>query len=187
MEKGTISKLEHLQTGVIILHRTPASINPISWVAAAIRFFTKSKYNHVSTVVNNWRVPFINEAIEKGITATSATERLIGQDVKILMMKGLPKEKEWAKKANAYLGNTGYDFTSLLLFQPILILTKKWIGRKEGKADRKLYCSEYVAKLIYETYNISSFKEWWTVAPVKIEESTAFEVIFEGKINKIIE
>lgn len=163
-----------LETGDIVLFRTKPSLNPLSWVAAGIRFFTRYRYNHVGIVVSNWDKLFINEAVEKGVLSIPLEGRLDGQEIKIIRGINSIDEKVFARKANSFLGKTGYDFSSLLLFQLWFQLTGKWVGKKGDRASRRLYCSEYAAYM-YE------LKDWWTYSPDMIGEEKNFMTIFEGE------
>lgn len=169
-----------LQTGDIVLFRTPFKwYNPISYLGAAIRFFTKYPYNHVGVVVSNWGKLFINEAIEKGVISIPVENRFKGEDVLILRDPIGIDEEVFARRANSFLGNTGYDFTSLLMFQLIFQVTKTWIGRTQEKAKKRMYCSEYVAYL----YGINN---WWRVSPDRINNGGTFNVVFEGNNKELL-
>jgi hypothetical protein len=171
-------KIADFKTGDIILFHTPLVwYKPMSWLSALIRLFTKSYYNHVGVVVCNWGVPFLNEAIEIGVTPIMLSERINGSDIRVIRPKSpIMDEKTFAMQANSKLGRTGYDFKGLLFYQLIYQLTGHWLGHTDaGHADRRMYCAEYGAWM-YK--NI--FKDWWEVAPNVIDQSVAFFTVFKG-------
>ena len=156
------------KTGDIVLFKTKFKwYNPITYVSVAIRAITGYDYNHVGVVVSNWDKLFLNEAIEKGVISIPLEKRLKGQEILVLRDSSPIDEKKFAVEANSFLGNTGYDFSSLLVFQLIYQITNKWIGRKEENATKRMYCSEYVAYLY-------KMKDWWAVAPDAIGNDKRF-------------
>lgn len=172
-------KIEDLKTGYIVGFYTPLKwYNPATWLSALIRLFADIKYNHVGIVVENWEVPFINEAVFKGVIPIEAKSRLKGKHVRIAEVETDMLERQIAVRANSKLGRTGYDFSGLLFHQLILQLFGVWIGRKGEKAGKKMYCYEYVA-WIYEEY----FPEWWSINPKFIWGHPEVKIIFEGKIK----
>lgn len=171
--------LSDFKTGDIILFHTKLKWhNPMSWLSALIRMFTKCRYNHVGIVVENWGVPFLNEAIETGIISIPLKDRLNGREMRIIrQITPIVPEKEFAVKANDRLGRTGYDFSGLLWFQLIYQLTGHWLGHTGEAAKSRMYCAEYVAFMYPEV-----FERWWQIAPVDIHNSKEFSTLFEGSI-----
>jgi hypothetical protein len=166
-----------LQTGDIVYFRTRARLlNPLTWIAPPIRFFAKIKYNHVGVIVENWDVPFVNEAVEKGVISINSLDRIKG---KVMIKRPLFEidERKFAVKANSMLGKTGYDFSALLIHQLIFQTTGIWMGRKGNKAAKRMYCYEYVAWC----YN-KLFPEWWKISPINMINHKDFETVFEGKV-----
>lgn len=176
-------KQQRLKTGMIIGFYTPFKIyKPATWLSALIRLFTGAKYNHWALIVNNWGVPFVNEAKAKGITTSMAVCALSKKKVVILKPKDEFPEHNIARKTNSKLGTTGYDFSSLLFFQLIYQLTGWWIGRvKKEKAEKRMYCTEYVG-YVYDMY----FPEWWKTDPKTIEDHHLLVKVFEGNIQSVI-
>jgi hypothetical protein len=60
------------------------------------------------------------------------------------------------------VGVTAYDFESLILRQPLELITGKW--REKSDKETRMYCSEYVAWVygVKESYRMSpqDFYEW---------------------------
>jgi len=171
-----------VRTGDIVLFRTPFKLwKPASWLSALIRYFAKIKYNHVGVVVSNWNVPFVNEALGRGVIPSPFKDRVIGVQVKILrpnfyLADGF--EKAFATKANSKLGITGYDFSGLLFFQLVYQIFGVWIGTKNKKrAEKRMYCYEYVG-WCYSNL----FPDWWKINPAKISDIANFSSLFEGKL-----
>lgn len=55
---------------------------------------------------------------------------------------------------------TPYDYWSLIHDQVIRTLHKKWVGRTDDKAARKMVCHEF-AQFIWNCYHPGIFPEWW--------------------------
>lgn len=170
-------KITDFKTGDLILFHTQLKwYSPMSWLSVAIRFFTKSYYNHIGVVVVNWGVPFLNEAIETGIITIPLTERLDGRAIRVIRPKKAIDEKSFAVKANSKLGHTGYDFSGLIIYQLIFQMTGHWLGHTDaGGADKRMYCGEYAA-WNYPKY----FPKWWQTAPSEEDKSKDFNTQFEG-------
>ena len=118
-----------LKTGDIILFRTPFKVfNPISYLSASIRFFASIKYNHAGIIIKNWDVPFVNEAVGRGVISMPYIDRKADK-IKILRPAFDINEKELAQKANSALGKTPYDFSGLLFWQ-LLFQTRIRQGQK---------------------------------------------------------
>lgn len=137
-------------TGDIILFYTPLTLNPLTWISALIRLF-QGKYSHIGVEVDNWGVPFINEAIGIEVKCTPSSVRLKEGNYKRRRGKEAIVESDFARKANSMLGKR-YDIVSLCLWMPIYKITGKWYGSRGNKAHGSLICSEYVA-LCYELPN----------------------------------
>jgi hypothetical protein len=151
-----------LKTGDVILFHTKFKITkPLTWIPVFIRLCLNTRYNHVGVIISNWGKLFLNEADEKGIVAVPIEERLKNKEYVVLRCIHPIIERDFAIKANSYLGSK-YDFLSLFVYYPIYLLTGKWIEPTRSRNDqRKLFCSEYVA-LLYDIPN------WWKVNPKDI-------------------
>lgn len=184
--------LDKLSTGQIVFFRY--NYSPIS---ALIRWFInlghskKCPYNHVGLVVFIWGVPFIVESVGRGVIATPAIIRLFNARINVKEYKKAVGEKNFAKIAVSYMGHTPYDWFGTFFHQVVFKFTGKWIGRKEKKADRRLYCSEYVAK-VYNLYSKlytkgrEKFPEWERTDPRDIYFDDHLTEVYEGKVNAIL-
>jgi hypothetical protein len=149
----------------------------MSWLSALIRLFARIRYNHTGVIVNNWSIPFVNEAVGRGIISIEAKERMAGKQVKIFRRKNPIIERDFAIRANSKLGKTPYDFSGLLFYQLAFQLFHVWIGTKnKERAEKKMYCYEYIAWL-----HSDIFSDWWKINPKDIEKNEYLECIFEGK------
>lgn len=174
-----------LRTGDIILFYKPFKWYKIrtylSWI---IRKIAMTKYNHAGVVVNNWYIPFLNEAQGVGLITESCHTRLVGCHIKIMRRLDIDSisEASLAVKANGIIGNTKYDFMGLV-HQLVLntwykISGKKiWIGKKGDDASRRMYCYEYAAWVHNDLY-----PEWWKIDLPAMRYDSRFKVIFKGKI-----
>lgn len=161
-----------LKTGdVILTHGT-------SFLARAIRYFTRSEFNHAILVVEIWGDKFLLEAQKEGLVINTIPESLTNKQFKILRAKtyadGLPveKAKELAMFVMPMVGKHRYDFGSLLVAQPIKQIFNVWVGRRNAKASKRLYCSEFIA-LVYNRM-FKFFPYWYETTPKDLNESTVY-------------
>jgi len=128
---------ENLQTGDV-LHCRGKGIIP-----KLIMWATKSQWSHTAIFIWCWGQPFIIEAQAKGVHIIPYYEWLkkYSYDFEVSRNKNLVDYKLFAVQAMSVLGTTGYDFVSLLIRQPLLIITGKW--RKQKFEESRMYCSEF--------------------------------------------
>ena len=112
-------------------------------LARLIMWATKSSWSHTAVYIELWEQPFILEAQSKGVHAIPYYEWLkkYAYTFSISRNEYLTDHRLWSIQAMSKLGTTGYDFVSLLIRQPRLILTGKW--RKQKFESDRMYCSEY--------------------------------------------
>ena len=166
------------KTGYILETYTPLGLNPMSWLSNLIRFFCKTKYSHTGIIVMNWDMPFINEAIGKGVIASPLMDKYKGHNVRISSIEHNLEERYIAQRANSKIGITGYDFSGLLWYQLVYQLTGHWFGyTTEARASEKFYCYEFVCW----TYN-TLFPQWYKLEPKQMNESPLRKTLFEGKL-----
>ena len=170
-----------MKTGYILETYSPLKwYKPMSWLSNLIRFFCKTKYSHTGIIINDWGVPFINEALANGVMASPLT-KYIGHHVRIseLIQVPEPQEETLARKANSKIGITPYDFSGLLFWQLLYQLTGHWFGSTDkDRADDKFFCYEYVGWVHSEF-----FPDWYKLEPKQMEtcnRRTIFEGIFKG-------
>jgi hypothetical protein len=163
-----------LKSGDIILFSNAfVWYNPMRWLSWAIRKFTKAKYNHVGVVVNNWGVPFINEALVSGVVARPAQKHLHRHLTKIKVLRhryGLI-EDNFCRKANSKLG-IKYDKAALVFHHSVYRITGEWNGSTGPQSEGKMVCSEYAAWC----YGLNG---WWALSAKELEHHPAFTVVFE--------
>lgn len=165
-----------LRPGDIILYRNEFILKePMTYVSAAVRYFTNSYYNHCAIVVETEQGLMINEAIAEGIVSRPLEEHLERTKSKICVLRS--KQPVYDRSLNdRAMSKVGaeYDFMSLIVYQVIYRTTGIWIGRKRQSAERVMVCSEYVAW-------VYSMPEWWLASVKEIQQSDLFEVVYQEK------
>lgn len=140
--------------------------HPGSWLSAAVRFFTGSRYNHSFLFYTIGRVDCVIEATERGVYITPFQEwqKKYPHELRVIR---LTKYTGDPKKLVSSFGKY-YDYTSLFRHQVVHQIqrwfgVKKWKGRTGEKAAEKLYCSELVAYV----FNVP---EWWRFTTADLAE-----------------
>jgi|TARA_R110000851_G_scaffold112921_3_gene237314 hypothetical protein len=172
-----------LQTGDIISTYTPFEWKrPMTYMAPLIRFFTKYKYTHVAIALECWGSMFICEAFTSGIIIRPVKEFPDKMKVSVIRPNFEIDKIGLSKKALSKVSTTKYDLLSLVFFQIIYQITGKWYGHtKARKAEKKFYCSEYVAWLY-----MNVFSKWYMTTPEDIHKSEDFTIVFEGWDHELI-
>lgn len=136
-----------------------------SWLARAIQFWMKVYINrnglitdfipnHVATVIDVWGVAMVAEANAKGIEVRYTAGEYIKKNKLVVMTINQDVDPDWSKYASQYFTIPHrYDVLNFI-YQMIMILTGKWVGPKGHKAERRIYCSEYIAILLDKCYDI---------------------------------
>lgn len=148
-----ITKLNsiHLQEGDV-LHCTSNG-----WLAKLIKFFTRSKINHTAIILKIGHHFFVADAQINGVNLKTIDEWNNKYNYQYIISR--PK-KFTSKNFNRALdkcGITGYDFASLL-FQAWYQVTGRWVGKTKERAEKRMYCSEYVAYVL-------DLDKWWMKSP----------------------
>lgn len=117
-----------------------------SWIAKAIRWATKSHYNHACIFIEIWGQPYFMDSAANGTNLIPMDEWEKEYEFEYVVYRNpkLTDHKAFNIKAVSKSGHTGYDFKSLILRQPWQIITGKW-KYKGDKETEKMYCSEYTA------------------------------------------
>lgn len=168
-----------LKVGQVGLIRTPFHLLKIrTYLSVLIRFFNKTKYNHVFIITDINGKLFVCET-DKIVIATPIEKRLSGKKFIIKELNiVLPSISD---HAHEYLGSVGYDYRGTMFDQLIYQLFKVWIGRTKEKADKKMYCSEYVARVINKASGGKLFPDWWKITPKDlIEDIQNFKTIYSN-------
>lgn len=130
-----------LKTGDILHCRRETILSKI------IRWFTRSDFaNHTAIVIECWGQIYVVDAQKDGVNPRPLRAWLdtYKYDVIVARTKVGPKDlNAMSIRAFMKVGNTGYDFKSLLLKYPWWTITGKW--KKEADPEEKMFCSEYVA------------------------------------------
>lgn len=151
-------------------------------MAPIIRFFTKYKYTHTAIALECWGSMFVCEAYTSGIIIRPLEEFSDKMKVSVTRPNFEFDKRELSKKAMSKVSTTKYDLISLILFQILYQITGKWYGHtKARKAEKKFYCSEYVAWLYKNV-----FSEWYMTTPEDIHKSENFQTVFEGWDHELI-
>jgi len=170
-------EIHDIQEGDIILVHSKKGFIP-----KAIRYFTKCHYNHAAMVIKAMGELAVIEAVENGFIITQSLDQYVKEtpEKREILVKR-PIMQHFSSIQSAYfnifniIGNK-YDFKSLLFSQLIWQITKekKWKGKKDIKAAKRIYCSEACA-FAYKDL----FPEWWTVAPVDLFKSKKLKSILK--------
>jgi hypothetical protein len=106
-------------------------------------------FNHGANAVDDMDNVIIGESQAKGYLnlPIEKTEYPGKENNFIILTPAVPyseKEKTLFSRASYVLScvATRYDFASLLLWQPLMVVTGKWYGRKGNNAEGRMYCTE---------------------------------------------
>lgn len=132
---------QDLKTGDILHCRGNVLLSKI------IRWFTKSDFsNHTAVVIECWGQIYVVDAQKDGVNPRPIDKWIedYGYEVIVARPKVGPKDpKTFSIRAFTKVGNTGYDFKSLILKHPWYTITGRW--KTETDSEEKMFCSEYVA------------------------------------------
>jgi hypothetical protein len=133
------SKIE-LKAGDILICRGHRLISKL------IRWATKSKYNHAAIFLEIWGQKYVMDSSAKGtnLVPFEEWEKIWNFEYIVYRNPNLKAWKKFSIRALSKSGSTAYDFASLLIRQPLMLLGRKW-KYKGDKENEKMYCSEYTA------------------------------------------
>lgn len=158
--------------GDVILTKIPFVWNkPIRYVSWAIRVVLNSWFNHIAIYTYYRGEPCIIEATSGGVRMISLDNFI--KDFKIEVRRNQDLKHGCTKKLVKYIGSTGYDYSSLVIYQLIYQITGKWLGRKGVKASNKFYCSELYAYMC-------DYNDWWKTTPKDIGEKD-YKLIYSNR------
>lgn len=145
------------------------------WLGKQIKRFTKSTTNHTALVINVSGVLMVIDSQKNGTNPKTFENWLskYAYDYKVFRYHygNADWGREIRKRALSKSGVTGYDFASLLLWQPWYLLTGKWKGRTKEQAEKRMYCSEFVAW-------VHEFPNWWTFSPGAVQDFCEKSIYF---------
>lgn len=154
--------------GDIILFKTPFYLlKPMSWLAALIRLFTGSPYNHAGIVHEiNGRL-FFCEADENGVHTELLESRLEGSKSKILILR--PRFNFNAEIINFNCENIlGRKYGEWLLIKyAFAILTGQPMRSEEARKGNTFVCT-HVAAYVHGLNN------WWRTSPKELYNDPRF-------------
>jgi len=170
--KSIQCNITEINTGDILL------VSGRKWLARAIQFFEKNKWNHAAVFIWLYDELFVCESDKRGISLTKFSDYISG---KAGLMYCSPKIKDDklhpVRLASVMLpkcGHVPYDFVNLLFYQPIRFMFGKWIGRKQSKSDKRFICGEWCA-YVYNKLDYKYFPNWNKIAPVDIFNDDKFD------------
>jgi hypothetical protein len=153
-----IKAMEHLLKSGDVLHCSSKR-----WLPRLIQWFTKSRINHTALVVNVLGELFIIDSQKDGTNLRPIEQWEKKYNYKYIVHRPIAFSPHQLQRAIHKIGSTSYDFASLFLWQPLYIITGKWHGKSKGKAENRMYCSEYVAWVFM-------FPGWWKLSPQAVFE-----------------
>lgn len=170
--------MTYLKTGDFVIEHTKLKWNkPLTWLSAAVRFFTHFDYNHGGIIT-----------IEKGHIYVIHASTKVKKDkwldfadpkkkkIQVWRNEAITKPEEYViEKANSLVGGK-YDYASLLFFQLVRALFKVWIGKKGEDAAERLYCSE-----LYAYVHSDLFPNWYELDVSDIIETGKLDIIYDSE------
>ncbi len=184
-----------IKAGDIILFRGT------SWLSRSIQFVMKRYrkrlglapriiYNHAAMIVTYKGEPYVVEANAKGIEASAFDAIYINRlnKIKIISPKKAYTKVEKSKISDVAINScfrpTRYDFFNFFYQIDLVLRTKsttnkKWLGPKEGKAEKRLYCTEAVATWANKV-RPNTFNKPWSVNPLDVDLNKYYKEIYNG-------
>lgn len=173
-----------IETGIIISVHTPFVFYKLkTWLSVLIRWFTKSYWQHTACIVLINNEVYVTEANPKIIPVK--WDKFVKN--KIIKLSEANFEFNKSAMSNILLSRTGdeYDYAGTLLHQAIYQLSGVWLGHTEGFADRKLYCSEYIA-WAYNKIQPDLFKNYYKTSPKDLANDNRFIDIYKGPAKDLM-
>jgi hypothetical protein len=151
-------------------------VSSSSFLAKAIQFFQRNRWNHSAMCWWAYDELFVIEADSNGIAITKMQDYLnSNKSLMILKPKFNIDGSELGKFMLPKCGKIKYDKFNLLVDQPVRFVTGGvWIGKKGNNATKRFICGEWVA-YCYNYFNKEIFKNWYEIAPVDIYNDLNFE------------
>lgn len=129
-----------------------------------IKWATKSKWTHSCQYFIKDGTEGILEAQEKGVHFLTYEDWVKRYNYEyIVYRRRIINLEQLKEKAFSKLGNTGYDYVSFMIKQPIKLLTGKWVYQGERIEGRAMICSELTAW-------IEGHRDYYKMTPALIEE-----------------
>jgi hypothetical protein len=137
-------------------------------------------YSHNARIVDIWGELYVCEANAKGIQtqplSVAYTEKEWENRINVLVPE-IPYNEEELRLINKLSVNyslvvTRYDYFNFI-FHLIQIITGWWIGPTGAKAEKKLYCSEFVAH-VENLVRPDTFRNDSSVNPIDVAINSNF-------------
>lgn len=116
-----------------------------SLLSKLIMKFTKSNYSHAALAIEVWGEICIIDSQKDGTNLRLLKEWGKNYKYKYDIVRPFSFTTEMKSRAIEKMGFTPYDFYSLVILQPLYLITKRWFGKRGEKAEKRMYCSEFVA------------------------------------------
>lgn len=121
-----------------------------SLLSKAIRLITRSRISHNALAIKIDTEIYIIDAQRRGVNITRFREwhRKYKYNFYIVRLKETSNifyKQAVKERAKESIGITKYDFASLLLWQPLYLITGYWPIKKIQNSKKRFYCSEFVA------------------------------------------
>jgi hypothetical protein len=131
-------------------------------ISRGIQLVTKSKINHTAMVIEIWGQLYIIDAQSDGVNPRPLKDWMRKYKYEFIIHRPQNIDiKKLSVKAMSKSGVTPYDFSSLLITQPIFLITGKWVGRTKVKSEKKMYCSEFIAWVF-------DVEKYWEYSPSRL-------------------
>lgn len=146
---------EHLMPGDV-LHCTGDS-----FLSKAIQLFCRSRINHTAFVIEIAGIIYIIDSDAHGVNPKLLEHWMKKNNYKFYVSRPDPEHfdiDQLCIKALSQSGVTNYDFGSLFWHQIKYQLTGKWSGKTDIEAEKRMYCSEFIAWVF-------SLKYWYSLSP----------------------
>lgn len=147
-----MKKTDALRTGYQIAVHNPAYLlKPWTWIYFFIRMATSSYWNHWAGIVESERGPLVMEmrgrGRKRGIRKTPLDiwlSRRPDRKIDIVPINLSPLQKARIQMTC----RIGYDYSSLMIWQPLYIVFGRWLEPKFLEKMPYMTCSELWARLL---------------------------------------
>ena len=157
-----------------------------NWLGETIQDFIGSNINHTGIFVWLEGKLYVSEAEKRGLQLVPFEDYPKTSKYKAFYIAkpnfDISRQQKQALK-HFILKETRkhpYDFLSLVLWQPIRLITRKifkhavWLGKKGTAAGHRLDCSEWAAYVYNKFFGL--FKKWYLADPKTIQNADFFNI-----------
>jgi len=145
------------------------------FIPTIIKLATKSKWTHTAQYFIKDGVEGVLEAQGKGVHFLEYNDWVKRYNYEyIIYRRRIINIDQLKERAFSKLGNTGYDYVSFAIKQPIKLLTGKWVYQGEKIEERAMICSEL-------TTWTEGWRDYYKMTPNIVEEkmrlSTRYKLV----------